>query len=47
MRVVVTEPAKESVLKIAGDVITEAMRQAADAEFNTQPRTKYRKALIN
>jgi len=47
MRVVVTEPAKESALKKTGDAITEAMRQAAEADFNTQPRSKYRNALIN
>jgi len=47
MRVLVTEPTRESALKKTGYVITEAMRQAADAEFNTQPRSKYRKTLIN
>jgi hypothetical protein len=47
MRVIVTEPTRESALKITGNVITEAIRQAADAEFNTQPRSKYRKTLIN
>ena len=47
MRVVVTEPTRESALKKTGDVITEAMRLAGEAEFNTQPRSKYRNALIS
>ena len=47
MGVVVTQPARESALKKAADVIVDAMHQAADAEFNTQPRSKYRNALIN
>jgi len=47
MKVVVTEPLKESGFKIAGEVVAEAMRQAGDAELNTQPRSKYRNSLIN
>jgi len=47
MRVVVQEPKRDTTLKLTGDVIAKAMRQAADAEFNTQPWSKYRNALIN
>lgn len=45
MRVTVSEPAKVSVLKRTGDVIADAMSKAADAELNTQPRSKYRKVF--
>jgi len=47
MRVVVTEPTRESALKRTGDVIADAMRLAGEAELNTHPRSKYRKARIN
>ena len=47
MKVVVTEPTRESVIRKTGNVIADAMRQAAEADFNTQPRSKYRNALIN
>jgi hypothetical protein len=47
MKVIVTEPAKDPALKSTGEVIVDAMRQAAEAEFRTQPRSSYRKALIS
>jgi len=47
MKVIVTEPARESAFKRTGVILAEAMRLAGEAEFNTQPRSKYRKALIN
>jgi hypothetical protein len=47
MRVVVSEPLKESGLKRAGEVVADAMRQAGDAELNTQPRSKYRNTLTS
>jgi hypothetical protein len=47
MKVIVTEPVRDSVFKSTGEVIADAMRQAAEAEFNTQPRSSYRNALIN
>jgi len=47
MKILVSVPARESALKVTGRVLAEAMRLAGEAEFNTQPRSKYRNALIN
>ena len=44
MRVVVSKPATASTMK---RTITEAMRLAGEAEFNTQTRSSYRNALNN
>jgi hypothetical protein len=46
MQALVSVPARESALKMTGKVLAEAMRLAGEAEFNTQPRSKYRNALI-
>jgi len=47
MKVVVRQPARESAIKRTGEMIIEAMHLSNEAEFNTQPRSKYRNALIN
>ena len=44
MKVIVTKPATESTLK---KTITEAIRLAGEAEFNTQTRSSYRNVLNN
>ena len=44
MKVIVTKPATESTLK---KIITDAIRLAGEAEFNTQTRSRYRNALNN
>jgi hypothetical protein len=47
MKVTVKEPVRESGLKKANDVVVNAMRQAAEAEFNIQPRSRYRNTMNN
>ena len=47
VKIVVRQPTRESALILAGEVIAEAMHLSNEAEFNTQPRSKYRNALIN
>jgi hypothetical protein len=47
MKVVVRQPATDSAMKRTVQVIVEAMHLTGEAEFNTQPRSKYRNALIN
>lgn len=47
MKVTVKEPVRESGLKKANDVVVNAMRQAAEAELNTQPRSRYRNTMNN
>ena len=44
MKVVVSKPATESTIN---RTITEAMRLAGEAEFNSQSRSRYRNALNN
>ena len=43
MKVAVSQPAEGGALKRTGEVIADAMRKAAEAESNNQPRSKYRK----
>ena len=44
MRVRVTEPVRETALSRTAGTVAEAIRLSGEAEFNTQPRSKYRKA---
>ena len=44
MKVVVSRPTSEATMM---RTITEAMRLAGEAEFNTQSRSRYRNALNN
>jgi hypothetical protein len=47
MRIVVRKPATDSVMKITGDVIAEAIRLSGEAEFATQARSRYRNTVVN
>ena len=44
MRVRVTEPARVTAFSRTAETVAEAMRLSCEAEFNTQPRSKYRSA---
>jgi len=46
MKVRVTEPSRENPLSRTAGTVNEAMCRSSEAEFNTQPRSRYRNALI-